>query len=102
AATFAQHAAVAARVVSAAQAIAAMAAIEPLIDDHALALAVGRHICAGLDDLAGDLVAENATGLATGNFAAAREHVVIADPGGMDANKHVIRAGQRPLDHGRL
>src|SRR6266545_3642218 len=102
AAALAQHAAVAAKVLPAAQAIAAQAAIEPLIDDHALTYAVGRHICAGLDDLAGDLVAENATGLAPGNLAAAREHVVIADPGGMNANENVIRAGHRPLDHGCL
>src|SRR5262249_54958141 len=102
AAAFAQHAAVAAKILSAAEAIAALAAIEPLIDDHALALAVGRHSCTGLDDLAGDLMAENAAGLAAGNPAAAREHVVIADPGGMNVNEHVIRAGHRPLDHGRL
>src|SRR5215813_10791531 len=99
---FAHHTAVAAKVLSAAQAVAALAAIEALIDDHALAFAVGRHVCAGLDDLAGDLVAEDAAGLAAGNLAAAREHVVIADPGGMNANKNVIWAGYRALDHGRL
>src|SRR5262245_58809046 len=99
---FAQHATVSAKILPAAQAIMALAAIEPLIDDHALALAVGRQIGAGLDDLAGDLVSENAAGLAAGNPAASREHVVIADPSGMNANENVIRAGHRPLDHGRL
>ena len=98
----AQHAAVAAKILPTAQAIAALAAIEALIDDHALAFAVGRHSCAGLDDLAGDLVAEDAAGLAAGNLAAAREHVVITDSGGMNANENVIRAGHRPLDHGQL
>src|SRR5262245_3611489 len=98
----AQHAAVAAEVLPAAQAIAALAAIKPLIDDHALAFAVGRHSCAGLDDLAGDLVAEDAAGLAAGNLAGAREHVVIADASGMNVDENVTRAGHRPLDHGRL
>ena len=54
---FAQHAAVAAEVLPPAEAIAALPAIEPLVDHHALADALGRHVRAGLDDLARDLVA---------------------------------------------
>ncbi len=41
-------------------------------------------------------------GLAAGNLAAAREHVVIADAGGMNAHQHVVGTGLRPLDLGRL
>ena len=102
AAALAQHAAVAAEILPAAQAIAALPAIEPLVDHHALAVALGRHVRAGLDDLARDLVAEDAARLAARNLAAAREHVVIADAGGMDANQHVVGPGLRPLDVGRL
>ena len=51
-----------------------------------------------VDDLAGDLVAEHAAGLAARDLAAAREHVVIADAGRMDAHQHVVRARLRPLD----
>src|SRR5262245_39450672 len=58
AAAFAQHAAVAAEILPTAEAIAALAAIEPLIDDHAIRSAVGRHSFAGLDDLAGVVVDE--------------------------------------------
>src|SRR5262245_9996689 len=98
----AQDAAAAAKILPAAQAMPALAAIESLIDDHALAFALGRHICADFDYLAGDLMAQNTAGLAAGNLTAAREYVVIADTGGMNANEDVTRAGHRPLDHGRL
>ena len=60
-----------------------------------------RDIRTGRDDLAGDLVAENPARLAAGNFAAAREHVVIADAGGMNAHQHVVGA-QAPADRRRV
>src|SRR5581483_6321125 len=94
-----EHAAVAAEVLPAAQAIAAGAAEQPLVDHHALADPLGRDVRARGDDLAGNLVAEDAAGLAW-NLAAAREHVVIADPGRADANENVGGAGRRAVDLG--
>ena len=64
AAVLAEHAAVAAEVLPAAEAIAAVAAEQPLIEHHALADALGRDVRASLDDLARDLMAEDAARLA--------------------------------------
>src|SRR5262249_19536433 len=83
----AQHAAVAAEVLAAGKAIAAAAAEQALIDHHPLADARGHHIGARSDDLARDLMAEDATGSAARNLAAARKHIVVADARGMDAHQ---------------
>ncbi len=97
----AEHAAVAAEILPAAETVAAVAAEQSLIEHDMLADAVGRNIDPGLDNLARDLMAEDAARLA-GNPAGAGEHIVVADAGSMNAHQHIVRAGLRPLDFGRL
>ena len=101
-ALLAQHAAVAAEVLTAAQTMAADAAEQALIDHDAFAHALARDVSAHRRDLAGDLVAQNPAGTAARNPAGAREHIVIADAGRMDAHQHVVRAGFGTIDLGQL
>src|SRR5207302_5430973 len=80
----AEHAAFAAEIVAAIQTVAAMPAVDALEENDALA---GRHAHdprADLDDLAGDLVPQDAPRPRVRQLAGAVEQVVIADAGGLD------------------
>ena len=80
----------------AAQAMAAAAAEQALIDHHPLADALRCGAISDRNDLAGNLMAKHASG-ATTDLAGAGQHVVIADARGMDAHEHIAWAGLRPL-----
>ena len=93
----AEHATCPAEIMPAAQAMAAAAAEQALIDHHPLADALRCDAISDCNDLAGNLMAKHASG-ATTDLAGAGQHVVIADARGMDAHEHIAWAGLRPLE----
>jgi hypothetical protein len=89
-------------ILTATQTVTTDAAEQALIDHDALAHALARNVSAHRRDLTGDLMAQNPARTATRNPAGAREHIVIANAGCMDADQHVDSAGFRTIDLGQF
>src|SRR5438105_1279915 len=73
-----------------------MPTVDALEEHDALAGYHAPDLRADLDDLAGDLVPQDAPRPRIGQLAGAVEQVVIADSGGLDADEHVARPGRGP------